>query len=249
MATCGHPSCSEKGDKKCRYHTATHHHHHHHHHHRFILTRPAAAAGHSRCGVEVYCSKAHQVEDWKRHKKECQSKAEIATRRNVMTIGTKSRTAMGDQIGFAAYNGDIVTVKQLLKKGAPTNAASSVDGATALYAAAAGEGLPGRKSYHVEIIELLVAKDRSTLDQPKTTGACDTPLMGASGIGKLDRVKMLVRLGANLFAEGAGGATALDFAEKSFYGQSHMYESNGRDETVVSFLKAEMDKQTREVGK
>lgn len=157
---------------------------------------------------------------------------------------------MGDQLGYAAYNGDIVAVKQLLKRGAPTNAAAATDGATALYAAAAGEGFPGRKSYHVEIIELLVSKDRSTLDQPKTTGARDTPLMVAAGLGKLDRAKLLVRLGANLFAEGAGGATALDFAEKAFYSRSHMHERNSRDETVVSFLKAEMDARlTKEVAK
>jgi hypothetical protein len=112
----------------------------------------------------------------------------------------KDPLAMG-QLLKAERDGDIETIKILLKNGADINSKQTPDGATALMWAAV-EG-------HMDMVKLLLDNGA---DINATNNVGMTALMGAAFIGQTNEVELLLDKGADINAKQNDGKTALLFA-------------------------------------
>lgn len=107
-------------------------------------------------------------------------------------------------VADAAQNGDIETVRQLLREGADVNAAQG-DGMTALHWAA--------QNGNVEIMQVLLYAGASVQATTRLGGY--TPLHLASMQGATDAIRVLLENGSEADNMTSTGATALHFAAQS----------------------------------
>ncbi len=113
---------------------------------------------------------------------------------NVMAQST------ADDLVYAAENGDVRKIGELLSKGADINARNS-DGQTALIMA--------MLENHSDVVNFLISKD---VDVNTKNGEGKTPLMVASSKGYTEIAKILIAKGAYINAKDSNGETALTMA-------------------------------------
>jgi len=114
------------------------------------------------------------------------------------------REKLDNQFCYAAEEGNLQKVKNLLEKGADVNAEDS-EGVTVLMNAVFGR--------QIEIIEFLIERG-ADIHAKSSKGECTT-LMCASYEGYKEIVELLIENGADVDAKEGYGRTALMWAEES----------------------------------